>query len=302
MEDKDRKRYFVIINPGARGGHAKRLVLPMLKELEALGITMEIQWTKVSHDAYKLAYEAYRNGYRHFIIGGGDGTAFEILNGIFQGNDFSERVTFCYLPIGTGNSFIKDFNVESKKFNAEAIKQNRRWSCDVIKLTHQDGCLYYLNMLSFGFVAEVAHLRNTSFNYLGNLGYIVSVLVKLLKLRAYSYELTFNNIKKEFPAAFIAFCNSRYAGGCMMMAPNARIDDGLVDYMCLQPVSRWKLLRSFPSVFSGKHIYLPEVTTAQINTVEFNCAEPINSVIDGEIIQLRPIKLEVLPNAIDICA
>ena len=116
------------------------------------------------HHASELVRRAYESGHRRFLAVGGDGTAFEVLNGLFpKASTDADRVALGMVPLGTGNSFLRDFGIASADDSVAAIHRGgKRW-VDVIRATHRDGTLHYLNLLSLGFPADVATLTNAKF-------------------------------------------------------------------------------------------------------------------------------------------
>ena len=86
----------------------------------------------------------------------------------------------------------------------------------------------------------------------------------------------------------------------MMMAPNADPTDGFADLIRVAPMGRLRLLRAFPRIFQGTHLELPAVTSRRARTVEFNLDHELNCQIDGESVKLQPIRVDVLPNALEV--
>ena len=101
--------FFAVVNPAAGGGRCRKLVAPALERLRAGGIKLEAVETDAPGQGAGLTRDAYARGFRKFIAVGGDGTAYEIVNGLFPGAEPGERLTLGFLPLGTGNSFLRDF-------------------------------------------------------------------------------------------------------------------------------------------------------------------------------------------------
>jgi diacylglycerol kinase (ATP) len=104
------------------------------------------------------------------------------------------------------------------------------------------------------------------------------------------------------PMVFASFNNSRFTGGKMMMAPEADTADGLIDFIRVAPLSRLNLLRTFPKIFKGTHVRNPAVTTSKVRSVEFEVADEIDIMIDGEADRVIPTRLDVLPGALRVHA
>jgi diacylglycerol kinase (ATP) len=86
----------------------------------------------------------------------------------------------------------------------------------------------------------------------------------------------------------------------MMMAPGADTADGLVEGIIGKAMSRRKLLAAFPRIFSGTHVALPVIEALRAREIEFDADAPLDLMIDGEVERHRPLRLSVLPHALDV--
>src|SRR5262249_6933833 len=150
--------YLAIVNPAAGGGRTGKLLAPALERLRAAGVKVQSRETSALGHATEIARQAWSEGYRKFISVGGDGTSFEIVNGLFPRPDGEELPTLGFLPLGTGNSFLRDFSDKGLDYAVESLVAGRSRECDVLRLRHQGGLLHYINILSIGFSADVATL------------------------------------------------------------------------------------------------------------------------------------------------
>ena len=247
-----------------------------------------------------LANSAYAEGYRNFIAVGGDGTGFETVNGLFPAAALEGRAALGFLPLGTGNSFLRDFTERGADYAVEAILTRRLRPCDVFRLNHAGGTLFYINTLNIGFAADVATLSNRHLKRLGELGYLVGVLVSLVRLRRRSFPLRADGERDDRRCLFLAFSNSKYTGGKMMIAPQASIDSGAIEYVHWGPIGRFGLVRNLATLFDGSHIRHPLASRRTATRIEFDIEAPVDVVVDGEGLTLEVKSLEVLPNALDV--
>jgi diacylglycerol kinase (ATP) len=104
------------------------------------------------------------------------------------------------------------------------------------------------------------------------------------------------------PCLMLVFANSRFTGGKMMIAPDARPDDGLVEFVRLAPLSRWNILRRLPRLFDGTYVRLPGASRKGVRRVDFDLPGPVGVMIDGEVLRLHCRSLEILPGRVDVLA
>jgi diacylglycerol kinase (ATP) len=297
-------RFFAIVNPAAGGGRSVKLAVPTLARLRAGGLRIDVIASTGPGHAVQLAREAYGQGYRRFIAVGGDGTAHEVLNGVFSasGGNTRERVSLGFLPLGTGNSFLRDFTQDGAEGSLQALLAGRKRPVDLVRLTHTAGVIYSFNLLSVGFTADVAALTNRFFKPLGQLGYLLGVFVRVAQLRRRAFSLRCDDDKDwdERRCLFLTFNNSKYTGGTMLIAPHADPADGLIEFVRWGPIGRLGLMRMLPKLYDGTHLDHPLASRRAVRHVEFNVPIPINVMIDGEIAILQCRYLDVIPAAVDV--
>ena len=296
------ERFFAIVNPAAGGGRSAKLAGPALVRLREGGIGVNVIASTGPGHAVDLAREAYTQGYRRFIAVGGDGTAHEILNGVLLSSAMPERISLGFLPLGTGNSFLRDFTNDGAESSLQAILANRKRPIDLIRLTHAGGQIYSFNLLSLGFTADVGALTNRYFKTLGHFGYLLGVFVRVAQLRRRVFALRCDDDKDwdERRCLFLAFNNSKYTGGTMLIAPNADAADGLIEFVRWGPIGRLGLMRMLPKLYDGTHLEHPLAARRAVRHVEFNVPLPVDVMIDGEIATLQCRSLDIIPAAVDI--
>ncbi|MCB0272000.1 MAG: YegS/Rv2252/BmrU family lipid kinase [Bdellovibrionales bacterium] len=291
------KLHTLIINPKA--GHLfNRWKFNKLKKNLIERIPCEIFYTQYKNNASEIASKQYKNGCRSFIIFGGDGTIFEVINGIYP-EGFSDPPTIGIFPTGTGNSMIKDFNLDQKT-SLNAIQNMKTTYLDINELVCKEKKYFSTNIISTGFVAQVGTFRNRYFSKFGSIGYIIAVLINLFSYKSKAFSITVDGKTIFQPWSFLSFNNTRFTGGNMMMAPHADPTDGKIATVLVQQQSPWKLLRAFPKIFSGEHTFFPFVEIMQAENIRFE--EPVlqSIMIDGEMIKAEPSEVIVHKNALKI--
>jgi diacylglycerol kinase (ATP) len=295
-------RFFAIVNPAAGGGRTAKLAGPALGRLRLEGLKVDVIATTAKGHAVELASEAYDQGYRRFLAVGGDGTAHEILNGVFAGRRAVQRIALGFLPLGTGNSFLRDFGKDGEAAAMQAILGGRTRTVDLLRLRHAAGEIYSFNLLSVGFTADVAALANRMFKPLGVLGYLLGVFVRVAQLHRRSMALRCDEDREwdERRSLFLTFNNSKYTGGTMLIAPHADPTDGLIEFVRWGPIGRLGLLRTLPRLYDGSHIKHPLASRRAVRHVEFKEAAPVDVMIDGEVVTVECRAIDILPAAVDV--
>ena len=293
--------FLAVVNPAAGGGRCRKLVGPALDRLRAGGIDLSVVETSAPGQATLLARKAYAEGYRKFIAVGGDGTSYEIVNGLFP-VETKEPATLAFLPLGTGNSFLRDFSDRGVEFAIEALLARRSAPCDVLRLTHQGGVLHYINLLSMGFSADVATLRARRFSGWGEIGYQSSIFISLARFRRRPFPLRVDGERKvdRRPCLFLTFSNSKFTGGTMMIAPRAEVNDGLIEFVRWGPIGRIGLIRNLPTLYDGTHINHPLAERRQARRIDFELEDPVDVMVDGEVLTLHCQSIDVLPSALNV--
>jgi diacylglycerol kinase (ATP) len=295
-------KYLAIVNPVAGGGRARKLLSPTLERLRAAGVEIEVRETSSSRHAQEIARQAWVEGHRKFISVGGDGTSFEIVNGLFPIASGTETPTLAFLPLGTGNSFLRDFSDKGIEYAMESLIAGRSRKCDVLRLHHKEGVLHYINILSIGFSADVATLRERRFSKWGEVGYQASIFITLTRFRRRPFPLKADDDRESDrrPCLFLTFNNSKFTGGTMMIAPTAEVDDALIEYVRWGPIGRIGLIRNLPGLYDGTHIQHPLAEVRKVRRVEFELNGPVDTMIDGEVLTLQCQTLDVLPSALNV--
>jgi diacylglycerol kinase (ATP) len=296
--------YLAIVNPAAGGGRRFKMLAPALTRLHSSGVEIDIAETRVAEDATRIAREAYASGRRRFIAVGGDGTSYEVVNGLFPEATKAERPTLGFLPLGTGNSFLRDFSDRGTEYAIESLIAGRTRACDVLRLRHRAGAIHYINLLSVGFPADVATLRSRRFSGHGEVGYIISIFLGLARLQRRPFPVRVDE-ETEFDrrrCLFLTFNNSKFTGGTMMIAPKADVNSGFIEYVRWGPIGRLGLIRNLPRLYDGTHIEHPLAERKAVKHVQFDLDAPVDVMVDGEVLTLHCEQLDVLPGALNVVA
>jgi len=292
-------KILLIYNPYASHKRAKK-ILPQVEALFAEEkIEFDLRLTDYPEHAIEIVREADFENYEGLVAAGGDGTLFEVVNGYFQ-NPSKRRIPLGVLPTGTGNAFARDLNLDASRWSeaVEVIRHNRPRKVDVGHFRSHGQDYYYLNIMGLGFVADVTNTARR-LKLFGNIAYTFGVFYQTVFLKTHRLTIQIDGKTLERENIFVEISNTRYTSN-FLMAPRAKIDDGLLDVTLLGKLSRRKLLQSFPKIFTGEHVTLDEVETFQAKKIRIKTDIPKVLTPDGEIVGITPVEVECLHQAIEI--
>ena len=289
----------LVYNPQAGHGRARK-ILPKIESLfNKHKIEFDLCLTDYPEHGIDIVRGIAFNQYDCLVAAGGDGTLFEVINGYYK-NKSTKRIPLGILPIGTGNAFARDLDLDNTMIESavEIIANNITKKVDVGYFKTHGQEYYYLNILGLGFVADVTETAH-KLKLFGNLSYTLGVLYRTIFLKSNDVTLEIDGKKYDRQCTFIEVSNTRYTAN-FLMAPHAKIDDGLLDITLAGKLGRIRLIRCFPKIFSGEHIYLDEVETFQARSIKIQTDESKVLTPDGELIGISPVEIKCLPGAIEV--
>lgn len=292
-------KVLLIFNNFAGNKRASILLRDVQHELQKKQIDYDLEIPAHPGNGMELVAGANLAAYDAVIAAGGDGTLYEVVNGLFQ-NPGDQKIPIGIIPIGTGNAFARDMPLQTGEWQKaiEVIKRGNTRKIDVGSFTTEGNRYYFLNILGLGFVADVGQSAH-KMKLVGNLSYTLGVLYQTLFLRPTPMTITADDRTIETEVLFVEVSNSQYTAN-FLMAPYAQLDDGLFDVTILKPLSRLKLLQSFPKILSGEHVYMKEVihfTTSKIN-IESKKSKILTP--DGELMGSTPVDMECIKQKVEI--
>ncbi len=292
-------KVLLVYNSHAGHGFAEKLLPEVESTFNKHSIEFDIQFTNYPGHGIEIVKNADLKKYDGLVAAGGDGTIFEVINGYFQ-NLSNVKIPIGVLPVGTGNAFARDLELENSMWK-EAIKiiaSQKIRKVDVGKFHTHGQDYYYANILGLGFVADVTKIAH-KLKLFGNISYTLGVLWRTLFLSTDRITFEIDGNKFERDCTFVEISNTRYTAN-FLMAPDAIIDDGLLDVVIAKKLSRIRLLKSFPKIFTGEHINLPEIETFQAKNIKIKSESPKILSPDGELIGITPVEIECLQQAIEV--
>lgn len=275
--------------------------------MAALGKDFDEHLTTREGEAVEVTREALNAGINRIVAVGGDGTLGEVVNGYFdsRGSVINPAASIGLLPSGTGSDFRRSFG---RPDWIRALTSNETRSIDVARaeFTDRDGnrnSRVFVNVASFGLGGEVSELVNRWRKTLpgwigGGVRFAAAAIVALSRYRNVPVSLRIDEREAEISSNLIVVANGRFAGGGMMLAPHAEVDDGLLDVILTDSASRLDVIKQLPRIRRGAYVRSPRVTELCARDVSIVSETPLPIDLDGEMVGYTPACIKVLPTAI----
>lgn len=280
-EAKVNKEVKVILNPFGGRWHKQDKIARVEKALQAANIDYELELTQAPGHAIALAKQAGQENWPVIVAAGGDGTISEVANGLLQAAGEEEADILGILPIGTANDLAAALALPH-----DLTAACRRLAAGKTRLLDvgQVNGRYFVNNSAVGLEPMVT-LAHEKMRWLkGDLRYVVAALKTIRQAKAWQMRLTWNDGSYEGGAILVSIGNGIRTGGAFYMTPQAKLDDGLLDFVYGQAMSRRQMLKLLPQTFKGQHIHHPLVGYHQTTTLSITCSPPTPIQADGEII------------------
>jgi diacylglycerol kinase (ATP) len=291
-------KFLMLINPNAGRKQGKDVAEKSLSIFQQQGIEIKCCYSEYAGHLSEMAEREVNGSWDGIIALGGDGTLFEVINGMMRGNP-NLPLPLGIIPVGTGNSFSRDLAIQNHDEAIQKILKGKTRNIDLGKCVCSDRTFYFINILGFGFVADVAE-KAAAYKRWGDLSYVIGVFIITMKLKSYHLDFEIDGRQYQRDNIFVEICNSTKTGGDMIMAPQAKIDDGFLDVVLLNKTSRLRLLSALPKIFKGTHIQMPEVETFTAREMQFRPEHSKILTPDGEITGQTPITVSILPGKISV--
>jgi diacylglycerol kinase (ATP) len=290
-EGPDRVRAVLVINP--RSGHGSGRAVAASVAL-ALGAFWEVRCVETSGpgDATRLAREAASEPADLVLACGGDGTLSQCVSGLM-----GSGVPCGLIPCGTGNDFARTAGIPLGPERAAeyALRAGPR-AVDLLSVNK--GAHLCLNVSGSGLDAAIAERMNRRNRVTGGLAaYIPAIVAEIMSPRRLRGTLCVDQEVEEGEWTLVAFANARSYGAGMLIAPDALVDDGLMDVVAIGALPKMELLRQLPLLRTGKHIGHPAVRCWKARTATLTTHPDAPVLVDGDLACRTPVSFEVLPGA-----
>jgi diacylglycerol kinase (ATP) len=283
----------IILNPNA--GSAGNMEA-LREKFGRLGPN-EIKVTTGSGDAQQIAREAASAGYELIVSAGGDGTLNEVINGVAEENSPAQ---IAIVPLGTGNDFARSIALPATVDEClEIIVHGRTKPIDLVRVV-SDQVRYFINVSTGGFSGVVDEKLTPEIKKTwGPLAYLRGAAAALPELRAYKTKITFDEADTiDIALHNVIIGNGRYVAGGIPVAPEALVNDGLVDVVLIPEKPATELAILVAQILLGKHLSSEAIVYRRARKIAVNSKPGMWFNVDGELVGNEPASFEVLPGAI----
>lgn len=300
----------LVVNPAAGHGRGKKSFERLEGRLLAAVPGLEVRFSEYAGHAVEIGREAAAlapaSAYDRVLCLGGDGTPYEVLNGLYAEGRPARVPEIGQIPAGTGNSFIRDFGIETADQALDAILAGRSRKVDLVEFEEQERgqtvLRHSLNIIGVGLIADILRLTNERLKFMGSAGYSAAVLARLVGGLSNRIAIEADGRRLDAENSALVVSNSKFTGGKMMIAPLADASDGLADLVLFNNVNRREIVSIFSGVFSGKHRDHPKVHMRQAAAITVESDPPLRLMADGELLGWTPLRIKVLPGEITFLA
>lgn len=264
-------------------------------------IEKTFQDSKINYDLYvsqfhehiiEIAASLDIDSYDGIIGIGGDGTNYQVINGLLAKFLPKQIPPVGILPVGSGNSFARDLGIETLYDGLNAVIGRQIRKVDVCSFSQGQRSHFFVNLTGLGFVTDVADTAR-KYKIFKDASYLIGVLYRTINLSCHMLEIEIDGNKIVGENCFVECCNSMYTGGGMIMAPEAKIDDGLMDIIIAGRLSRTSLLATLPKIYNGTHVNHPAVQYIQAKKAVIRTVPEKKLLPDGEIVGSTPTTVQV---------
>jgi len=295
----------VIVNPVA-GAYATRRKWPRISRLlRHVGLSFDYEYTEGVGHAIELARAAAGDGYRYVVAVGGDGTVNEVANGILRSTGASST-TLGIVSTGTGSDFARSVGIPRYYVSAcSCLTSSRRLLIDIGVVEYQSKGQtlrrFFVNAAGIGFDAAVVENTERLPKFFGGtVPYLGALLRTLFGYRNKSVVLRIGDRVEAFRILSVVVANGSYFGGGMHVAPEASLNDNLLDVVVIGDVGKFELLKSLPMVYKGTHGDHPKVSIEKAANITVESSERVLVHADGELLGEGPASFWLMPAVLSI--
>ena len=292
----------LLVNPSAGAGKALRAI-PGLREFALRhDPALQIELTDSAEDLAAKAKAAAQPG-RQILVLGGDGTFQVLLNAVLG----IPELTLGIVPAGGGNDLASALGLPSDPVAALALlREGFSRPLDAVRVTFADGTIkFYCGGGGVGLDAEASRLATSTFQkFPGRSRYFFSVICALWRFQPMAVHAVLNgSLQMDASLLLLAVLNTPSYGAGLQLAPQAQLDDGQLDLVCLEELNLWEILLLLPALAGWGELNSSRIRRHRFTRVRIETSSPRAFHGDAEILGCTPLEIEILPNAVRVlCA
>jgi YegS/Rv2252/BmrU family lipid kinase len=291
------RKILLIYNPVSGSAAFKRNLDEIIENFQRRKILLTIYRTRADSTAEEFAEIVRISGAEGVISAGGDGTLHTVINWL--------RKSSINLPVGiigsgTSNDFATHLEIDTEK-TFDAVAENKIRPID---LGIVNGREYFINVASAGVFTSIAHEVDVrQKNSIGKLAYYLRGLGELPNFKTVPLQILADGRNFELEAFLFLILNSPAVAGLKKITSSTKIDDGKLDFLALKQCSPRSLINLAQKILSGKFIEDDEnIFYIQAETFEIKSPQNLIGDFDGEIGDTLPLKIQIVPHAINFFA
>lgn len=284
----------LLTNPSAGRGMGSRTAAIALPRLREAGFVVRHLSGRDADEALDLARASVADAVESLVVCGGDGMVHIAVQALAN-----TGTNLGIIPAGTGNDVARYLGIP---------RSNPQLAADVVVGSHvrtidlaRSGSSYFVTVLASGFDSKVNERANTMGWPKGQLRYNLATLAELRVFEPLPYTIEMDGATRRLDAMLVAVGNGPSFGGGLRIAHGAEIDDGWLDVVIIKPMSKLELVKTFPKLYSGKHVTHPQYEHHRVRSVTV-AAPGIVAYADGERLGSLPLTVDIAPNALRVLA
>ena len=289
----------LFLNPTAGRGRAGKRE-PRIRELLGAGnFPLEVHLSRDAGDLEEQVRKQVDNGISRIVVAGGDGSVHEATNGIMRANG---DAALGVIPAGTGNDFAKacgvplDWEHATTLLTARISKNEQTRLIDIGRMNGR----YFANGAGVGLDARVTRISRAYRAPIGDLVYLLAIFRAMVDgIATPRMRITAGDHTHDGAVTLANIANGPWIGGMFNVAPAAENNDGSFDLLIVAPVSRIRIMSLLPKLISGTHMGEKEIVHETVTRVVIVSDEPVDSHLDGELLEMQQrFEIELLPSAL----
>lgn len=291
-----------LVNPASANGSTGRRWPEIARRAAASGLEGDTAFSARPGHLAELAREAAGDGARLLVVVGGDGSVYEVANGLVGLADPPELAV---VPRGTGWDFVRTFGIPRDVERAVTVAlEGTTRTIDLGRVSYRawdgsDASAVFANVGSAGMSGAIAKRANETTKALGGkLSYLWATFAVFSRWQAAELSIDVDGERRTGRMFDAVVANGRYFGGGMEICPDAEPDDGLFDVLTIGDVTKRDLVLTMPKIYRGTHLPHPKAELLRGSVVTVSSDSPIPIQLDGEQPGTTPVRFEVLPAAL----